>query len=63
MNEPVQPRRCAAKVMTTKARLHFQSVAILNELDKAECQATLEQFASAAKIAARTLLLARIRSR
>ena len=63
MNEGAAPRRCAASVMTSKARLHFQSIAILNELDRAERQATPEQFASAAKIAARTVSVARNRSR
>jgi hypothetical protein len=63
MNERAEPRRCPAEVMTIRARLHFQSVAILNALDKAECQATPEQFASAAKIAARTVLSARNRLR
>jgi hypothetical protein len=50
-------------MMTSKARLHFQSIAILNELDSAERRATPEQFASAAKIAARTVSVARNRSR
>src|SRR4029453_472029 len=53
MNERAPPRRFAATVMTSKARLHFQSIAILNELDRAERRATPEQFASAAKITAR----------
>jgi hypothetical protein len=63
MNERAQPRRCAARVMTSKAQLHFQSIAILNGLDRAERQATPELFASAAKIAARTVWMARTRSR
>ena len=63
MNEPVPFRRCAAGVMTSKARLHFQSIAILHELDRAERHATPEQFASAAKVAARTVSVARNSSR
>ena len=63
MSERAPPRRFAARVMTSKALLHFQSIAILNELDRAERQATPKQFASAAKIAARTVSLARNRSR
>jgi len=63
MNEPAPHRRCAARVMTSKARLHFQSIAILNELDRAERQATPEQFASAARVAARTVSAARNRAR
>jgi len=42
-----------------RARRHFQSVAILNHLDRAERQATPEQFASAARIAARAVCNAR----
>ena len=49
--------------MASKAQLHFQSIAILNELDKAERHATREQFASAAKIAARTVSVARNRAK
>jgi len=45
--------------MTSKSRLHFQSVALVSELDRAENQATPEQFASAAKITARTISIAR----
>jgi hypothetical protein len=63
MNERDEGRRSAARLLTSKARLHFQSIAILNYLDRAEWHATAEQFAAAAKIAARTLLLARNRSR
>jgi hypothetical protein len=42
-----------------RARRHFQTVAILNHLDRAERQATLEQFAAAARIAARAVCNAR----
>jgi hypothetical protein len=42
-----------------RARRHFQSVAILNHLDRAERQATPEQFAAAARIAARAVCNAR----
>jgi len=63
MNERAPTRRVGATVMTSKARLHFQSIAILNELDRAERQATTAQFASAARIAARTVTVARDRSR
>ena len=63
MNERAPTRRVGATVMTSKARLHFQSIALLNELDRAERQATPEQFASAARIAARTVSVARDRSR
>jgi len=42
-----------------RARRHFQSIAILTELDKAERRATPEQFASAARIAARAVCNAR----
>lgn len=50
-------------VMTYKAQRHFQSVALLSGLDRAERYATFEQFASAAKIAARSISNARNRSR
>ena len=63
MDERAPTRRFGATVMTSKARLHFQSIAILNELDKAERKATPEQLASAARIAARTVSIARNRSR
>jgi len=53
MSERAPPRRSNAKVMTSNALRHFQSIAILNELDRAERQATPQQFASAAKVAAR----------
>jgi hypothetical protein len=42
-----------------RARRHFQTVAILNHLDRAERQATPEQFAVAARIAARAVCNAR----
>lgn len=41
----------------------FSELALLSQLDRAERQATQEQFASAAKIATRTVSLARSRSR
>lgn len=63
MDERAPTRRFGATVMTSKARLHFQSIAILKEFDRAERQATPGQFASAARIAARTVSVARNRSR
>jgi len=60
-HKPIRYR--GARVMTEKARRHFQVIAILNELDRAEQHATLEQFASAARIAARLVSNARNRSR
>ena len=41
--------------MATRARQHFQTLAMLNALDVAELRATPEQFAAAARITARTL--------
>ena len=42
-----------------RAQRHFQTVAILNHLDRSERQATPEQFAAAARIAARAVCNAR----
>jgi hypothetical protein len=49
--------------MTEKAQRHFQIIAMLNELDRAEQHVTPERFASAARIAARLVSNARNRSR
>jgi len=54
---PPIPRDLAG--LPERARRHFQSVAILNHLDRAERQATSEQFAAAARIAARAVCNAR----
>ena len=63
MHKSTQIRRNGAAVMTDKAHRHFQSVALLAELDRAERYATYQQFASAAKIAARSVANARYWSR
>ena len=63
MDKRAPTRRYGATVMTNKARRHFQSIAILNELDRAERYVTPEQFASAARIAARAVSVARNSSR
>ena len=63
MHKSMLTRRKGAAVMTAKAHRHFQSVALLAELDRAERYATYEQFASAAKIAARAVANARHWSR
>jgi hypothetical protein len=55
---PPIPRH-PSPALPERAWRHFKSVAILNELDKAERQATAEQFAAAARIAARALCNAR----
>lgn len=50
-------------VMTNKARRHFQSIAMLSELDRVERHATTEQFAAAAKLTARAVSIARKKTR
>ena len=63
MDKRGQIRQQGAKVMTEKAQRHFQSIAVLKELDQAERDATVEDFAAAAKIAARAVSNARNKSR
>jgi hypothetical protein len=48
-------KRNAAAAMVLRARRHFQTLAILGAFDKAEEQATAEQFAVAARVTARIL--------
>jgi hypothetical protein len=48
-------KRDSAAAMALRARRHFQTMAILSGFDRAEEQATAEQFNSAARIAARIL--------
>ena len=60
MNKPVPPPRHLAH-LTERARRHFESIAIINELDNAERHATQEQFTTAARVAARTICNARYR--
>ena len=52
-------QRDVNKAIGLRARRHFQTIAIIGALDRAEQQATVEQFASAARIAARILSSAR----
>ena len=46
--------------LTQRARRHFETVAIVKALDRAERLATALQFATAAKIAARVMCSARL---
>jgi hypothetical protein len=55
---PPIPRQLLPE-LPERARRHFKSIAILSELDKAESQATHDQFAVAARIAARAVCNAR----
>jgi len=52
-------QRDPGTAMARRARRHFETIAILGELDRAEQRATPEQFATAARIAARILSNAR----
>jgi hypothetical protein len=63
MDRRQPPQLYGAAVMTSKARRHFQSIAVLSQLDRAERHATPEEFAAAAKITARAVSIARKRSR
>ena len=60
MNKPPPlPRHLAH--LSERARRHFETIAIINELDNAERHATLEQFTAAARVAARAICNARHR--
>jgi soluble cytochrome b562 len=60
MNKPLPfPRRLGD--LPERARRHFESIAIINELDNAERHATQEQFMAAARVAARAICNARYR--
>ena len=48
-------KRDLAAAMVLRARRHFQTIAILGAFDRAEEHATAEQFAAAARVAARIL--------
>lgn len=63
MHKSTRIRRQGATMMTYKAYRHFQSVELLAQLDRAERYATPEQFAAAARIAARSVTNARHWSR
>ncbi len=60
MNKPLPPPRHLAH-LSERTRRHFESIAIINELENAERHATLEQFTVAAKVAARAICNARHR--
>jgi len=62
MDRRQPPRPYGAAVATNKARRHFLSIAMLSQLDRAERHVTTEQFAAAAKIAARAVSIARRRT-
>jgi hypothetical protein len=59
MDKRTSSLRDGAKVMATRARQLFQTLAMLDALDLAELRATPEQFAAAARMTARTLSIAR----
>jgi len=50
-------------IMMLRARRHFQVVAILSALDRAEAQATTKAFKEAARVAARVLARLRVAGR
>ena len=61
MHKPSQSSRYLSQ-LTLRTRRHFETVAIINQLEQAERKVTLEQFTAAARIAARAICNAKHRS-
>jgi L-fucose isomerase-like protein len=59
MDKPSQSSRYLSG-LPLRTRRHFETVAIINQLEHAERYATIEQFTAAARIAARAICNAKL---